>query len=144
MCIDWTLYLDTWRVISTLRKHNRPYSLLKSHGLRLIFRCHQHLLAWFWAAHEDLIQNINFEESSYNSNRNICRVWEQQRYLLYPSSFKRDAIKRRELLRVQQKNGRQLPREVAEEISTGGEKSLLKAGLSTAQRSDRITIIGSL
>jgi len=71
-------------------------------------------------------------------------VWEQQRYLLYPSSFKRDAIKRRELLRVQQKNGRQLPREVAEEISTGGEKSLLKAGLSTAQRSDRITIIGSL
>lgn len=140
--IDQTLYLDTLRVVRSLRKHNRPSSLLKCHRLWLIFRYHQHLLAWFWAAHEDLVQNITAEESSYDSDSNICRLWEPQQYPLHPFSLKWDAINRREL-GMQQKDRRQQAQAVAGEILTRGKKSFLKAGLSTAQRSDRSTGFGS-
>lgn len=79
--------IGTLRVISHLQKYNGPYSLIKWHGSWLTFRYYQPLSAWFWAGHEDPVEDITVAESSCKSDCNTCRVWEQQRQPLHPFSF---------------------------------------------------------
>lgn len=112
--------MGTLRVISPLQKHSRPYSLLKWDGLWLIFRYCQHLLAWFWAGHEDLTEDVTVAESSCESDRNTCRAWEQQRQPCIHSVS-------REMPSAQEsssKDGRQQPQLAAGSILNEAKKSL--------------------